>query len=139
MKKKIMSLLMSAAVLLGTFPAAVSAEEAAGQSGAKFGVKRGDIVTYAGKYTPIEWRVLDPDKTNTDDDKGMFLLSDNASINTIASDLKGKANEFYDANFSDFCKNAVLHVSQTDKSYTSGMNTLNGELDNAAVFALSAH
>ena len=144
MKKKILSLLMSAAVLLGTFPAAVSAEETAGQSGAKLGVKRGDIVTYAGKDTPIEWRVIDPDKTNTDDNKGMLLLSDNVSIDAAytsipdVSGLNSKANEFYDANFSDFYKNAVLSVSKGDELYTFNGNTLHGKLDNAAVFALSA-
>ena len=144
MKKKLLSLLMSAAVLLGTFPAAVSAEETAGQSGAKLGVKRGDIVTYAGKDTPIEWRVIDPDKTNTDDNKGMLLLSDNVSIDAAytsipdVSGLNSKANEFYDANFSDFYKNAVLSVSKGDELYTFNGNTLHGKLDNAAVFALSA-
>lgn len=145
MKKKLLSLLMCAAVLFGTFPAAVSAEETTEQNGAKFGVKRGDIVTYAGKDTPIEWRVLDPDKTNTDDDNGMLLLSEKTKVNATQdpdslTGLKDECEKFYNDNFTD--NNAVMKVSNDgDKPYKLNdpfkKNEYNGKLDNDTVFALS--
>ena len=140
MKKKLLSLLMCAAVLFGTFPAAVSAEETAEQNGAKFGVKRWDIVTYAGKDTPIEWIVIDPDKTNTGDDKGMLLLSENDGIKAVQdtkslTGLKDECEKFYNDNFTD--NNAVIKVTKTDEPYVLNGDTYNGKLDNDTVFALS--
>ena len=145
MKKKILSLLMSAAVLLGTFPAAVSAEETAEQSGAKFGVKRGDIVTYAGKDTPIEWRVIDPDKTNTDDNKGMLLLSENdvlrdsdVTYNSAINGLSKVYKTFYDSRFNELYRSAVMAVNKKDLDYEdSNGNLFKGELSGDTVFALS--
>lgn len=131
---------MCAAVLFGTFPAAAFAEETAGQNGAKFGVKRWDIVTYAGKDTPIEWIVIDPDKTNTGDDKGMLLLSENDGIKAVQdtkslTGLKDECEKFYNDNFTD--NNAVMKVTKTDKPYVLTGDTYNGKLDNDTVFALS--
>ena len=146
MKKKLLSLLMCAAVLFGTFPAAVFAEETTEQNGAKLGVKRGDIVTYAGSDTPIEWRVIDPDKTNipnetkTENIDGMLLLSENAGIKAVQdtkslTGLKDECEKFYNDNFTD--NNAVMKVTKTDEPYVLNGDTYNGKLDNDTVFALS--
>lgn len=142
MKKRIFCLLMCVTVLFGTFPSISFADDTNAQSGAKFGIKRGDIVTYAGSDSPIEWRVIDAEKSNTDDENGMLLLSNNTkfaakqSLSSITG-LRDEYENFYNTYFDDFYKSSVMTVSKKDESYTYNRETYEGELENDTIFALS--
>lgn len=133
-------------MIIGAMPAVIFAEESAEtRGGAKLGAERGDIVYYAGKEgeTPISWRIIDAEKTNTDDKSGMLLLSENKSFSAEQSlssitGLKDKYKEFYDEYFSDLYKSAVMTVSKTDESYVRNNETYEGKLENDTIFALSA-
>lgn len=63
MRKQIISIFLCFAMLLSIAPIAVSADGAS-EGGAKFGIKNGDILSYAGADgTPVKWRVIDAEKT----------------------------------------------------------------------------
>lgn len=143
MKRKLLSLLISAAMLIGAMPAVSFADGAS--AGAKFGAEKGDIVLFAGKDgTPIKWRVIDSENTNTDQPNSMFLLSED-TLYDVTSTEKGvgwqnqDCNDFYDAYFGDSDKDAVRTVSKTDSTYKIGLDSYTGNLpEGTAVFALSA-
>lgn len=142
MRKKVLSLLICAAVLFGTMPVISFADETSAQGGAKFGIKRGDIVTFAGSESPIAWRVIDSDKTNTDDTSGMLLLSENTLYNASHSvssitGLKEYCQDFYGKYFDGFYQSAVMTVSKNDDPYDYNGETYEGILSDDTVFALS--
>ena len=134
MRKQIISIFLCFAMLLSLVPIAVSADGAS-DGGAKFGIKNGDILSYAGTDgTPVKWRVIDAEKTNTDDTGGMLLLSENTLADTISIGTKSSSwlnnycNNFYNTYFGDLYKDAVMQVSKTDKSYEIGLDYYKGEL-----------
>lgn len=141
MKRKLLSLLLCTAFVSGIAPSAALAEETFAASGAKFGIKRGDIVHYAGSDSSISWRVIDADKTNVGTD-GIWLLSNNTavfakqSINTSAS-LLPYYMQFYNKYFGDYYGSAVMPVTKTDAAHNSKYGHLYGYLNDATVFALS--
>ena len=143
MKRKLLSLLLCAAMFIGVLPA-VSFADSTTSAGAKLGVENGDIVRYAGKDgSPIKWRVIDSATTNTGNTNGMLLLSENTlydvtSTSTSVGWLDSDCNNFYNTYFSDAYKEAVMTVSKTDSNYTYNSNVYEGRLSGAAVFVLSA-
>ena len=144
MRKQIISIFLCFAMLLSIAPIAVSADGAS-EGGAKFGIKNGDILSYAGADgTPVKWRVIDAEKTNTDNTGGMLLLSENTLADptsigeTSTSWLSNDCNNFYNTYFGDLYKDAVMQVNKTDKSYKIGLDSYKGELpQGTTVFALS--
>ena len=149
MKQKLLCLALSLSLLCSVAPISsltVKAENSAkavAQSGLKFGLERGDIVYFAGKDEPLAWRVLDADKTNTNDTSGVFLLSDTVTVSAehSSSSLTGLKTA-YESFFADYFVSpynaAAMSVSKTDAEYAySSSTTLNGQLENDTVFALS--
>lgn len=103
-------------VLVCAFLLAIAASAA---GSVKFGIAKGDKLTFAGSDEPIVWNVVLSDKTNTDDESGMLLLADNlmgTAENTTSSTsgLKAAFTACYDKEFSDLQKSATLRVTKKD-------------------------
>lgn len=110
----------------------------------KFGpgdISNGDVV-YFGKYSgePIQWRVLDSDRTNNNEGFGMFLISEYIlenkifGSNNIWSSSSGKqwCTDFAGntSNFSPIENGAMLSISKADSAvpaYSYGTSMLIGE------------
>ena len=148
MKRKLLSLLLSAAMFIGALPAV---SLAASSAAAKLGVENGDIVRFAGKDgTPVKWRIIDGGKSNTGNSNGMLLLSEDTlygvtlpqtppATDELADWLNDDCNNFYTAYFGDLYKKAVMTVSKTDSGYTINSNDYTDRLPaGTTVFALSA-
>ncbi len=144
MKRKLLSLLLCAAIFIGILPVVSFAAGTA--AAAKLGAENGDTVLFAGKgSTPVKWRVIDKAKTNTGNTNGMLLLSENTLYNVTSTDkttswLNKDCGDFYNAYFAAAYKNAVMTVSKTDGTYKINSDEYSGSLPSGtAVFALSAH
>lgn len=142
MKRKAVSLLLCAVFLLGILPAAPLAESAS--PAVKFGIEKGDIVHFGGDETPLTWRIIDKDKTNTGDASGILLLNENARYTVMQptakqSYLENAYEKYYaDEYFGAFYKDAVLPVTVTDADYDIGGYTMtHSSLTDATIFALS--
>lgn len=142
MKRKAISLVLCAVFLLGILPAAPLAESAS--PAIKFGIEKGDIVHFGGDETPLTWRIIDKDKTNTGDTNGILLLNENARYavtQPTASQtyLENAYEKYYaDKYFGAFYKDAVLPVTVIDADYDiNGYTMTHSRLTDATIFALS--
>ena len=141
MGKKFLKFLICLSLLTG-FVMAMSAFAAS--AGAKIGVKNGDTVIFAGKNSPVRWRVIDADKSNTGNKNGILLLSNDNLINVESPTKKADWTQdacktFYSDNFDSADKGAVMTVSKTDEAFPYESFSLNGSLPTGTtVFALSA-
>ena len=144
MKQRVLSALLACAVLFSLVPISLSAsaEDTAAGSGIKLGIEKGDIVYFAGKDEPMAWRVLDAEKTNTEDESGIWLLSDEIAYRAFHNllDINGLVTygqAFFEEYFTEPYKSAAMAVSQEKKDEIVDGFVYQNVLNNDTVFALS--
>ncbi len=175
-RKSILSLMLSAVMAVSLLPLSTGTAFAEERPALQKGIGdladgehlymgiQGSALIGAGKE--IKWRVLDKDKTNTDDTNGILLLSEEGLGSGTDGDVRfddtdPKENKWQGSDAQTWCKefsgetsggktslqanelNALLATTKTDEEYTSKENTINyAQVDNILtgdkVFFLSA-